>query len=260
MGNNGLSTVFKDVGESLHRHSPEILLGFGIAGMIGAIVLAVAATPKAIEHVEEVKAEKEEANAKDILKATWKDYAPTVIASGLSIACLICSNRTSSKRGAALASAYSLTQTAFNDYKKSVIETIGEKKEREVVEASAKKKLERDPVEECNIIRTKNGNTLFYDSASGRYFTSDIEFVRKVENDLNRSLRDEMSITLNTFYDSLGLDLIGLGDSLGWDIDKGYLDISFSAQIAYNNEPCIVIDYSAIPLSYGYRYSPYIKM
>ena len=43
--------------QSVSKHSPEILTGIGIAGMITTTVLAVKATPKALKLIEERKRE-----------------------------------------------------------------------------------------------------------------------------------------------------------------------------------------------------------
>ena len=47
MNKQALTKFARDVRMSLSKHSPEILVGFGIAGMITTTVLAVKATPKA---------------------------------------------------------------------------------------------------------------------------------------------------------------------------------------------------------------------
>ena len=49
------SRIAKSVKVGLHKHSPEILTGIGIAGMITTTVLAVRATPKALILIEEEK-------------------------------------------------------------------------------------------------------------------------------------------------------------------------------------------------------------
>lgn len=50
-----LRRIVKDVQFGLQKHSPEILTGIGIAGMITTTVLAVRATPKALILIEEEK-------------------------------------------------------------------------------------------------------------------------------------------------------------------------------------------------------------
>ena len=78
---------------------------------------------------------------------------------------------------------------------------------------------------------------------------SDIDKLKKAENELNRQMRDEMYISLNDFYYEVGLEPIKLGDDLGWNIDNGYIDLRFSSQLATDGTPCLVIDYG-----YGPRY------
>ena len=48
-----ISTIIKSTKSFLGKHSPEIFTGLGIAGMITTAVLAVKATPKAVELIEE---------------------------------------------------------------------------------------------------------------------------------------------------------------------------------------------------------------
>ena len=48
-----LSKSFLLLKTSIKKHSPEILTGIGIAGMITTTVMAVRATPKALILIEE---------------------------------------------------------------------------------------------------------------------------------------------------------------------------------------------------------------
>ena len=84
-----LTKVTKNLATSIEKHSPEILTGFGIAGMLTAIVVAVKATPKAVRLIE---AKKEETNVEklkpiDTVKTTWKCYIPAVTLAAVSTAC-----------------------------------------------------------------------------------------------------------------------------------------------------------------------------
>ena len=54
-------------------------------------------------------------------------------------------------------------------------------------------------------------------------------------------------ISLNEFYEELGLSHTMIGDQLGWNIDKGLIELDFSSQIAEDGTPCLVIDYSIAP-------------
>ena len=52
---NKISKIIRSVRTSMQKHSPEILTGVGIAGMITTTILAVRATPKALVLIEEKK-------------------------------------------------------------------------------------------------------------------------------------------------------------------------------------------------------------
>lgn len=248
-----MGVIFKSVQTTVTKHAPEILTAIGISGMATAIVLGVEATPKALKLIEEKKQETkaEKLPPIDVVKATWKCYIPTVITAGLSTVCLIRSCSVGIRRNAALATAYKISETALSEYREKVVETIGEKKEKTVREKVDKEHITKNPVSKSEVIVTESGTTLCYDHLSGRYFNSNIERIKKAVNELNRRMLSENYISLNEFYDELGLDHIGLGEVLGWNIDKNLIDIDFSSQIADDGRPCIVVDYRTPP-RYGF--------
>ena len=45
-----LKAIARSMGMALQKHSPEILTGIGIAGMVTTTILAVRATPKAVSY------------------------------------------------------------------------------------------------------------------------------------------------------------------------------------------------------------------
>ena len=235
----------------LRKASPTILSGFGAAGVIVTSVLAVRATPKAIRLLDEEKRRQQadKLEPMDVAKIAWKCYIPAAVTGTVSIACLIGASSVNARRNAALTAAYTISESTLRDYQKKVLETIGEKKEQTIRDEVAKERLKREPVENKEVIITAKGDTLCFDAVSGRYFKSDIDKLKKVENKLNRQMRDEMYISLNDFYYEIGLEPIKLGDDLGWNIDNGYIDLRFSSQLASDDTPCLVIDYG-----YGPRY------
>lgn len=268
--------IAKKLQFGLQKYSPEILTGVGIAGMITTTVLAVRATPKALILIEEeIQRQQEELdkfaeenmgkesiwssctkieNLKpvEVVRTVWKCYIPTVATGTLSIACLIGASSVNVRRNAALATAYSLSESAMKEYQEKVIETIGEKKEQGVRDSIAKDKIIRDPVVNKEVIITGRGETLCYDSITSRYFKCDIEKLRKVENELNKRLISEMYISLNDFYYEIGLRSTDVGDDLGWNIDDGLIDLEFSSQLAEDDTPCLVIGYRIAP-RYDFR-------
>lgn len=244
-----LGTIFKGVKTTVSKHSPEILTGLGIGGMITSTVLAVKATPKACMLLDAKKKEEHTDTlcAMDVVKTTWKCYIPTVLTGTTSVICLIAANSVNAKRNAALATAYKLSETALMEYRDKVVEVIGEKKEQTVRDKVAEERIKNNPVSTTEVFITEKGNTLCYDSISGRYFKSDMDKLKRAENELNKRMFSELYISLNEFYEELGLSHTMIGNQIGWNIDKGLIELSYSSQIADDGTPCLVIDYSIAP-------------
>lgn len=257
MNKLNLAKLFKDVQVLASKHSPELLTGIGIAGTITMAVLAVKATPKALRCIDAKKKElgleaDEKLPVKETVRATWKCYIPAVTTGAVSIACLIGADSVHAKRNTALATAYNLSTTALAEYKDKVVETIGEKKEQVIREKVAEERLKKEPLNQSTVIVTDNGTTRFLDPVSKRRFTSDIEKIKRVANELNaRMLEGEDHVSLNDFYYELGLEGIAFGDDLGWNVSKngraGMIKIDFSAHLDDDNKPSIVLDYLAEP-------------
>ena len=158
------------------------------------------------------------------------------------------------KRNAALATAYKLSETALTEYKDKVVEVIGENKEKGIRDKIAEDKVHNNPVSQNQVIITGGGDTLCYDALGGRYFKSSMDKIRKAENELNRLMLRDMYVSLNEFYDELGLDHTKLGDDLGWNLDDGLIELNFSSQLAENETPCLVVDYNVAP---NYNFSSF---
>ena len=60
MAKQNLQQLMVSTRTAIVKHSPEILMGFGIAGWAIGTVLAVKATPKAVKCIEEATYEKED--------------------------------------------------------------------------------------------------------------------------------------------------------------------------------------------------------
>ena len=257
MNKHALSKIARGMRTSLSKHSPEILMGIGIAGMITTTVVAVKATPKALRLLEEKKQELEVESLPpvEVVKTTWKCYVPAVVSGVASVACLVGSNSVNARRNAALATAYKLSETAFTEYRESVVETIGEKKEKVVRDKMSEKQLNDNPVSKTDIIVTGRGKTLFFEPLSHRYFYSTIELIKRAENKLNKDIicdPFDSGVTVNDFYTEIGIPTTATGDNLGWKLGIGLIDIYPSAQMAeegseHEGEPCIVLNYTNPP-------------
>lgn len=100
--NKSVTKFIKTVKRGFGKRSPEILLGIGIASGITATVLAVKATPKALELLTEKRYEKygdtlkeddsyddmPELKPVEVVKTTWKCYIPAAISYKKLLSCL----------------------------------------------------------------------------------------------------------------------------------------------------------------------------
>lgn len=257
MNTSGLTKIVKTVQKAAKKHSPEILTGLGIAGMVTTVIMAVKATPKALQKIEEAGEERYKNDMEnetftpmttvDKVKVAWRCYVPAAVVGVASIGCLVGASSVNVRRNAALATAYALSESTLKEYQEKVVEQIGEKKEREVRDAIAKDYVDKNPIENTPIIITEKGNTLCLDKLTGRYFKSDMDTLKKAENELARQMRYDSYVSLNEFYDLIGLDHIDIGYDLGWNIDRGYIELEFSSQLASDGTPCLVMSYRVAP-------------
>jgi len=250
-----LQEIWKTLKWTASKNSPTILTGMAVAGLITTTILAVKATPKALTLMyqeEEIRREESDdgdfdnLTKIDVIRLTWRCYIPALAVGGATILCVIGSNSISLRRNAALASVYSITETAFKEYKSKVVETIGKNKELSIRDEVTSDRIKKHPSATSEVIFTGKGDVLCYDPLSGRYFKNDIEKIRRAINDINHNLRSEMFLTVNDLYDAIGLTNTKLGYDLGWDVDTG-LDVTFSSQLTEDGTPCLVLNYDVMP-------------
>jgi len=257
--------AIQKIGQVLIKNSPTILTGLSVAGLVTTTLMGVKATPKALQLIQDERLERTDKDQtfiygetplskKDIILLTWKCYVPTVIMGMLTVGCIVGGNSINLRRNAALASVYSLSEAALKEYQAKVVETIGQAKERKIKDEIAKDKITKNPVSGKELVITGAGETLCYESLSGRYFKSDVEQIRRVLNDLSRDLLTDTHgfVTLNEVYCGLGLSGTKMGEMIGWHIDDGLIDPNFSTQLTENGTPCLVLDFSVEP-RYGYK-------
>lgn len=236
-------------GHFLQKNAPAVLTGLGVTGFVSTVFLGCHATAKSKDAIHHVESNIQIIpTSKEKILLCWKYYIPTVVTGGLSIACVIGAQSVNNKRYAALASLYALSETAFSDFKKEAAQYLKPKDMEAIKDNLAQKKLDDHPYSPQHVIKTGYGEHLCFDSISGRYFMTDIETVRRIQNDLNDDLLQGKVLfaDLNELYYALGLESIKYGDEMGWDIYQ-MLQIQFDSKLLDDGTPCMVIDYDVIP-------------
>lgn len=241
--------ILKQVEKFAVDNSPAILTGVGVAGTITTAVLTGRASIKAQRILDR---EVHPVDFVDKVKLVWTQFIPPVTVGAVTIACIIGANRIGTRRAAALAAAYSLSEKAFTEYKEKVVEKIGEKKEHVVRDELAQKRVDQDPLSNKEVVITGNGDVMFYDSLTGRYFKSNMEAVKRAENEINKLILDDGDASLSMFYDKLGLKPTAYSEEVGFNYEN-MLDVYFSSTISEDNQPCISLEYRAVPVRNYFR-------
>lgn len=248
------SKLAKSFGSKLSEHSPKILMGVGIAGMVTTTVLAVKATPRALELIsDEIIETNGPLTPVEKVKVAWKPYIPAAVTGAASIACLIGSCSVSTRRTAAIAAAYQISESALTEYKEQVLESVGEKKEKSIREEISKKRVEKMTSGDSPIIITGRGKSLFLEPMTNQLFESDIDDIKRIVNKLNAEMINDMCgyVSLTEFYDEIELDRTDISDDIGWNLDKGLINIEYHPVMSKDGRPCLAL-YYVNPPTYGY--------
>lgn len=201
------------------RGAPTIFTVLSVAGVVATGVLSARAANKTRNTEDDAKSTIE--NFKD----GWKNYIPPIVVGGMTIGCTVASNVLNRHQRVALASVYALTHKSYEDYKRKTKELYGEEAHQKIMESLAAEKAEEVYISTADFAgssslawddRSVEEKRTFYDSYSRRYFESTVCQVLEAEYHLNRNRCLGMDVTVNNFYEFLGIKPIKGGDKLGW--------------------------------------------
>ena len=261
--------------KATEANKPQVLTGFGISLMAAAVPLAVIGTVKACKKIKDKKKEQAieiqirtgdpetkvdedsiDIPTKEVVKSTWMYYVPSALSLGLGAFCVIASTKEGLKRTAAMAAAYQLSESAFNEYRNATKQVVGEKKEDEIQSRLMRDKMELMTDNEghvVNIYDTRDGSQLCFDYWSGRYFYSDVDYIRSQINRVNETmLRESMAFdgfaSLNDVYTAIGLPKTGAAEDLVWRLkDEGLIELKSSTYMTVDDRPCWVMAFTKPP-------------
>jgi hypothetical protein len=239
-------------------NSPSLLTGIGVVGTVATAYLTGKAAVKASQLIRIEEAKKTTSvlsyrlNNKEKIELVWVEFIPPVASCAVTIGAIIGANHIGSRRAAAVAAAYSLSEKAYAEYKEKVVEKLGEKKEEKIRDEIAQDRVNKNPSGSREVIITGNGDVMCYDSLTGRYFKSSVEAIRRAENEINKQILDTDYATLSDFFDKLGLRATAFSNEMGWNTDR-MLEVRFSTVISDDNQPCISIEYDELPIRDYFR-------
>lgn len=242
------SDFFANVTKTLKSNSPEILTALGVSGVITTSYLVGKASYQSAEIIRKYDKKSVKLDPKQKFKAhtklVWKLYIPAGISGVVTIGCIIGSTKLNSKRTAAAVTAYSVAERAFSEYKEKVIEEVGKGKERKIRDELAQDRvIDKPPPSEVVVVA--GGHVLCCELFTHRYFRSDMEALRKAQNELNALIISQIYVSLDEFYDIIGLAYTSNSSNVGWNSDK-MMELQFSTVISESGEPCLAFDYNYI--------------
>lgn len=228
--------IFNKTGLCIRKYSPVALSCIASIGVIVTAIMAAKATPKAVELIHADSKEKHDGDPnaytkKEAIIAAWKCYIPAAAFGFSTIACIMGANALNRKQQAELASAYALIQNSYKKYREKLKEEYGEEAHNKIMDSIIKEKCNEVSIYTPGMLSNSTldfGEGIepeitrtFYDSFSGRYFESTIEKVIQAEYHLNRNFIFGGAISLNEFYEFLGLEKTEFGDNIGWSCING---------------------------------------
>ena len=257
---NSVTRTLNKARFQIKKHSPEILIVAGIAGVVTSAVMACKATTKINDILDQTKEEVGKVNdaldnekisedvyskedAKKDLAIIYiqtgvklvKLYGPSLILGALSITSILASNNILRKRNVALAAAYAAIDNGFKEYRGRVIERFGKDLDRELKYNIKAKEISETTVDENGKETTVTKTVPVVESEEpsdyARFFcegcagwTKDPEmnlvFLKQQQNWANELLKTRGHLFLNEVYDMLGIERSKAGQVVGWVYDE----------------------------------------
>lgn len=237
-----VSNIFAKAGDLIKKHGPQIAGWLGIAGYIAAIGLTYRNAADIHEAVEN----------RDYKKAAKKGAGIAVLTVAATAA-EVYSLKTSAKQCAEAAAAHILANTAISEFKEATKEEVGDKKYEKIEERVVNNRLNDNPPDESQIIRTGTGNTLCYEYLTGRYFYGDINALKAGVNEVNTLYdRGESSVFLSDLYFEWNLPNNAIGSTYFWDVNTSRVKVDFSSHLSPNGTPCLAIKYRHMQMANPY--------
>lgn len=235
-------------------NAPELLTGLAIVGVGATAYLTDRAARKSQRDMDAVMASDAPLSAMDPPREQIKrklaiclpHYAPAIGTGLATVACIVGSNRAGNKRTTAALAAYSLTEKAFSEYKRHVIDEIGEKKEKAIRDKAAAERLNKT-YDSASPIVVGDGSVICYEMYTDRYFMCDIETLRRAQNTVNHKAQTGglTTCSMDEFYDEIGLPYTTNSGRSGWRAER-LMTLEFTSVLTPDGKPALAFDYNYV--------------
>lgn len=211
----------------LKNHSPTILTCVGVVGVVATAVMAVRATPKAVELIAAESRHNHDGDPYaytkvEAVQSCWKCYIPAALVGLSTITCIIGINALNKRNQASLVSAYAMLSESYQQYRNASKIVYGADAESKIIAQMAKEMyIHADGYSVYSEgLDNLSEKILCYDLYSKRYFQSTMAAVLNAQYHINRNLVLGADVSVNDFYEFLGIDGIDDGDEIFWDSDE----------------------------------------
>lgn len=240
-----------DVGRLLRRNTKEHFpLILSVAAGVG-VFSTVYLTNKAAFEAYDIIRDDEDLNGvipdfKERLirrtKLVWKLYLPAAASATSTIVCIVGANRVEVKKTLAAQTAFAVSERVYSEYRDKVIEEYGKHKDQSIRDQIADDRI-KSTAPSQDVLISGPGNVLCCELFTGRYFASDMETLRRAENQLNKRLLTHDYATFNDFYYMIGLSQTTTSGQIGWRSSK-LMELQFSTVLTEDGRPCLAFDYN----------------
>ena len=234
----------------------NLLVGAAMIGVGFVAYFAATETPEVNEKLEEKKQQKgEDLTVGEKAMIMVPGYRKTIATSAGTIAAIGLAHKCDLDKIALYSGAYKIANDKLNALNDKVEEELGVRKKQKIKDSIREDYVRKNPPSENLIINTGKGVTLCLDKYSGRYFYSDAEAIRRAQAEALVKFREQGFLSLNDWYDLIGLDCIPLGDGYGWADNRDIFDLDFTSTLTDDNRPVLVVEFYTDPIpEYKYRY------
>ena len=250
----------RSVGEmvvtAFSNQKSNLLVGMAMFGVGATAYFAATETPDVNEKLEEKKQQKgEELTIPEKAMIMVPGYRKTIATSVGTIGAIGLAHKCDLDKIALYSGAYKIANDKLNALNEKVEEELGPRKKQKLKDAIREDYVRANPPSENLIINTGKGVTLCIDTYSGRYFYSCAEAIKRAQAEAIVKFREQGYLSLNDWYDLIGLDCIKLGDDFGWSDNRDVFDIDFTSTLTDDNRPVLVVEFYNDPIpGYKYRY------
>lgn len=203
----------------IRRNSSTIMAIGGCVSLVGAVVFAVKASPKAKVLLEEAEnAKKEPLTKAEIVMVATPVYLPAITMCIFTMVLVLGADVFNRRQKASLIGAYTALQKTYKEHQEKVKEIFGEEANDVVRRAIAKTKLE-----ECKTTDMKNDECWFCIPELDVEFKATQMEVVLAEYHFNRNFVLRGYADVKEMLEFFEAPAIPYGNSIGWSLDAGFI-------------------------------------